>query len=170
MYAEVVRVDSPPPLRNTGGVPPLLRARLAVAALFGVFLIPVAGSSLRGISHILTCREPVAAPFEVILLPDGTPVVTSAATLSADDAEPLCGGLAADMAVAALPDGRVEVAAALTNSSPAPWRGTVQLEVTGVRLPIDIGEVRPGETRRESLAVRLPEGATTLDGSLLLGP
>jgi len=172
VYAPDRRVDSPPPLRDTGAVPPLLRSRLAFVALFAVFLIPVAGSSLRGITHVLTCREPVAAPFEIILLPDSPPVVMSAALLdpAAGPGEALCGGLGADISVAALEDGRVEVAAVLTNVTPTAWRGTVYLEVAGTRIPIDIGGVEPGETRREAITVRLPEGTTSVDGSLLLGP
>lgn len=151
-------------------MPPLLRSRLAFVALFAVFLIPVAGSSLRGITHLLTCREPVASPFQVILLPDSPPVVTSAAVLSSGDAGSLCGGLRVDISVAVADDDRVEVAAALTNSTPTEWRGTVQLEIVGTRIPIDIGRIGPGETRREAILLRLPEGTSEVDGSLLLGP
>ena len=151
------------------GVSPFLATRIAFATLFAVFLIPIALSSLRGLSHTITCREPVETPFQVLLFPDAPPIVTGSAVVDPDGGS-LCGGLGLDLSVGVLPDGRVEVEIPLDNPTSADWFGTVQLEVAGTRVPVDLGKVEAGGTRIERVALRLPEGTTEFDGSLLVGP
>ena len=146
-----------------------MRQRLALAVLAGVFLIPVGLSSLRGLTHILTCSEPVAAPFQ-ILMSDAGPVLTGATTLTPEEVGGLCGGLVVDMSVAQAGPGRVALTIPITNLTDAEWMGTVQVSVAGQSIPVDVGRVGSGETRAETLVLRLPEGSVEVDGSLLIGP
>jgi hypothetical protein len=62
---------------------------------------------------------------------------------------------------------------AITNNTDTPWRGTVALELQGPRttsLPVDIGEIAPGQSEQDELALRLPPGSHEVNGSLLIGP
>lgn len=160
-----------PPIRagTLSGVSPFLSARVAFVALFSVFLIPIGLSSLRGLSHSITCSEAVETPFQVLLFPDAPPIVTGSSVV-APGGGTLCGGLGVDISVRVLSDGRVEVEIPLANTTSADWFGTVQLEVAGTRIPVDLGKVEAGDTRAERIALRLPEGTTEFDGSLLVGP
>ena len=47
-------------------MPSILKSRIAIVALLAVFLIPVGTSSLRGLTHVLTCEAEVEKPFSVI--------------------------------------------------------------------------------------------------------
>ncbi len=147
-----------------------LWTRIAFVSLFGVLLIPIALSSMRGLSHTLTCSEQVESPFQVFLEPGSPPVMTGAATLTPDGGGGLCGGLLVSVEVVALDDGRVRVTVPITNTTDADWFGTVQFEVAGTRIPLDLGKVRAGETRQAGFALNLPAGVTEFDGRLLVGP
>lgn len=151
-------------------MPATLLTRLAFVAVFAVLLIPVGLSSLRGLDHVLTCSEQVESPFQVILVPGEGPVVTGAATVAPGDGGELCGGLGLEIQVVLLDDGRVQVTVPITNKSSSDWFGTVEFEVAGVRLPLDVGRIRTGEMRTSSLTLNLPEGVTEFDGRLLVGP
>lgn len=169
VYAFGVGVDRSLSTSDTVGVPALLKIRLAVIALIGIFLIPIGGSALRGISHVLTCTDQVATPFQVILS-DGVPIVTGSTTLSADEPTTLCGGLVVDIAVVLLGQGALGLDVSITNLSGADWFGTVQLLVGATRIPIDMGRVSAGETAQRSVPLHVPEGTVEFDGSLLIGP
>jgi hypothetical protein len=151
-------------------VPPILRSRLALLGLLGVFLIPVGLSSLDGLTHVTTCREGTQAPFTLEVPDEGEPLVTSAATLTPDQAKGLCGGLALDIAVGSDRPGRVRVTLPITNNTEHTWRGSVKLVVAGTSLPVDIGEIEPGETEADSVSVKIGPGTHELEGSLLIGP
>lgn len=151
-------------------MPAALLTRLSFVAVFAVMLIPVGLSSLRGLDHVLTCSEQVESPFQVLLIPGEDPVVTGAATVDADDEGLLCGGLGVEIQVVLLDDGRVQVTVPVANSSSSDWFGTVEFEVAGVRLPLDVGRIRAGERRSSSYTLNLPDGVTEFDGRLLVGP
>ena len=61
-------------------MPSALRAQVALIALLGVLLIPIGTSSLRGLTHILTCQESAAAPFSIEVPEDGLPFITSSSS------------------------------------------------------------------------------------------
>lgn len=151
------------------GVTAATRLAIARVLLIGVFLLPIGFSSLRGLAHVLTCSEQVAAPFQVLLI-EGEAVVTSAQQLEAGGGQLLCGGLAVELTAAAEPGGRVEVTVPISNTTDADWFGSVELDVAGVRFPVDLGRVGAGETRRQRLELRLPDGTTEFSGVLLIGP
>ncbi|HJU81766.1 MAG TPA: hypothetical protein VJ796_08445 [Acidimicrobiia bacterium] len=150
-------------------MPPLLRLRLAMALLLGVFLIPVGLSSLRGLTHVVSCQGAIAQPFEVRFGEDGTPLLTGSRVVEAGD-DPVCANLNTDLSMRDAGPNRLEVTVPIENRGTDPWRGTVSLVVGGVFIPVEIGLVPPGETRSETIVLRLPEGLTQFDGELLIGP
>jgi hypothetical protein len=166
-------------LSTTGGVyggpyhrsvvPLLLRIRLAMALLLGVFLIPVGLSSLRGLTHVVSCQGAIAQPFEVRFGEDGTPLLTGSRLIEAGS-DPVCANLRTNLSMRDAGPNRLEVTVPIENRGTDPWRGTVSLVVSGVFIPVQIGLVPPGETRSETLVLRLPEGVTQFDGELLIGP
>lgn len=149
-------------------MPDSFRVRLALAVLFGVFLIPVLLSSLRGLTHVVSCQQAVAQPFEVVFDADNEPLLTSSAVVEASD--PVCSSLRSDLSVASRGPNRLAVTVPITNDGEAAWRGTVSLRVGNTHIPIQIGLIPPGTTKSETIVLRLPEGATGFDGSLLIGP
>lgn len=151
-------------------MPALLRSRLALVALFVVFLIPVTQSTLRGLTHVLSCTERVDTPFQVILLEGEEPIVTGSSTITADEETTLCGGLDVQIGAGPSESADIDVIVIVDNRSPTPWYGTVELDVVGVRVPIDIGRIDAGTSEEQRVSLSLPEGVTEFDGSLLVGP
>ncbi|HSJ27859.1 MAG TPA: hypothetical protein VLB67_06570 [Acidimicrobiia bacterium] len=158
------------PATDTALVPAVLRSRLALVALFVVFLIPVTQSSLRGLTHVLSCTERVDTPFQVILFEDDDPIVTGSSSITADQPTTLCGGLAVQIGAGPSESADIDVMVTVANESINDWFGTVELDVVGVRVPIDIGRIDAGATEERSISLRLPDGVTEFGGSLLVGP
>lgn len=156
-------------------MPPLLRSRAALVALFVTLLIPIGMSSLRGLTHVLTCSEQVETPFTVIF-GEGDPIVLSSVTLMAGDAPGLCGGLEVDIQAATTSADEAELTLVLANATEFPWRGTVNMELRDQGLmgttliPVNVGRVEVAATVTERLSVRLGEGAHEFNGRLLIGP
>ena len=66
---------------------------------------------------------------------------------------------------------RADVTLAITNNSDYGWRGSVQLRLDDVSIPIDIGKIDAGATATDTFELRLEEGRTyQLAGNLLIGP
>ena len=150
-------------------MPSILRSRLALLALLGVFLIPIGMSSLRGLTHVLTCKEEVEQPFTVIVT-DGQPEVLSSIRIGRQDTGRLCGGLSLETQARAGSGGEITLVLPITNHTEHPWRGTVSVVVGDTTVPVDIGEIPSGETRQDTIDLELDEGTTELSGSLLIGP
>lgn len=151
-------------------MPAVLVSRIATYVFVAIFLVPLGLSSLRGLGHTLTCSAAVESPFQVILDEGTAPVLTSATVLSADEPPTLCGGLRVNISISTDDSGRVAVILPIQNSSPHDWHGTVQLDIEGTRIPVSIGKVPANSTSSETIRLRLPDGATEFDGSLLVGP
>lgn len=144
---------------------PILRSRLALAALLGVLLIPIGMSSLRGLTHVLTCREHTNVPFAVDI-----PTITSSQRITRNEPLELCGGLTLNLAVKSLSSDKVQVKLPITNHTKYTWQGSVSLKVSGTSVPVRIGEVKPGRTSTDVIDVKIAKGTHTIDGSLLIGP
>jgi hypothetical protein len=157
-------------------MPSAVRAQVALVGLLAVLLIPIGTSSLRGLTHILTCQEQSATPFSVTVLEDAPPMVLSAAAIrpgvdGSGTTLELCGGLTLDVRMGTERQERAELTLAITNGSDFGWRGSVRLDLGGTAIPVDIGHVDPGETASETFEVRLDPGRTyEVAGSLLVGP
>ena len=151
-------------------LPSALRSRLALILLLGVFLIPVGMSSLRGLTHVLTCNEQAELPFTIDRQPGRPAVILSSQTISRGDEEGVCGGLVLDLAVGNESEGKVELIVPLRNTSDTDWQGTVALELGGASIPVPLQRIEAGDTETETLTVNVPSGTTELNGSVLIGP
>ena len=151
-------------------MPSALRSRLALFALLGAFLIPIGMSSLRGLTHVLTCKEAAETPFTLITPEGMEPQLLSSSRITADTEEFLCGGLSLNMGARSQGPGRVDMILPITNHSEYLWQGTVTLVVGDTSIPADIGKIPAGETRTDTLELTLEPGELEVNGSLLIGP
>ena len=141
-----------------------------MVALLGAFLIPVFISSLRGLTHVLTCRERVEARFAFQIVPGAEPVLLGSDVLTKGESGSLCGGLRVAVHARTVPDGRVAVEVPITNRSPYPWHGTVLLRLGETSIPVDVGSIDAGRTESDTLLLDLGPGLHEVSGSLLIGP
>ncbi len=154
-------------------MPRTLKSRLALLLLLGIFLVPIGMSSLRGLTHVLTCEEEVRTPFTFGIQEEGSPDIGSALVLEPEEVEAVesfCGGLSLELQAQPIDDERVALVLPITNNTAHPWRGTVNLQVENIVVPVDIRQIPPGETRSDSVTLRLDPGTHELTGSLLVGP
>ena len=150
-------------------MPAILRSRLALLALLGAFLIPIGMSSLRGLTHVLTCKEDAKQPFTVIVT-DGQPEVLSSVRIGREDTGRLCNGLTLETKARAGTGGNISLVLPITNHTKHLWRGTVSVKIGRTTISVDIGEVPAGETRQDTIDLELKNETTDLNGSLLIGP
>lgn len=136
--------------------------------LLGVFLIPIGVSSLRGLTHVLTCDQDVQTPFTVNTGRGSS--ITSSARFTRGEPTDLCGGLRLNMSVGPLSPGKVRVTLPITNESEYDWQGSVELRLGGTTVPVDIGEIKAGATETDTLDVNVARDVTEIEGSLLIGP
>lgn len=157
-------------------MPSALRAQVALIGLLAVMLIPIGTSSLRGLTHILTCQESSATPFNVEVPTQGPPIISSSTVIerNPDGSVPsneLCGGLTLDLLMGSRREDRADVTLAITNNSRFGWRGSVQLRLDDTLIPIDIGTIGAGDTATDAFELRLDAGRTyAIEGKLLIGP
>ena len=138
--------------------------------LLGAFLIPIGTSSLRGLTHILTCEDATEIPFTLVVPEDGPPVIVSSNVILRDEPEGVCGGLVLDMGVGPSDPGRVLLRLPITNNTDFDWQGTVSLKLGGTLIPVEIGEIKAGETGSDTIKVKVDPGEIEVNGSLLIGP
>jgi hypothetical protein len=143
---------------------------VALFAFVGAFMVPLALSSLRGLTHILVCAEEAGTPFTLAVPHEGLPHLTSSARVARGRQDGICGGLSLDLAARDAGRGRVAVVVPITNRSDFGWHGSVELELGPTSLPVRIGSIPPGQTRSDQITLRLPPGSHELNGSLLIGP
>jgi hypothetical protein len=143
---------------------------LALIGILGAFLIPIWISSMRGVTHVVTCQEATDVPFSVVLNANGVPLVSSAATFTREDTSALCGGLHLDMRVGRTDDRTLAMTLPIRNDTRQAWEGTVKLDLGSVDIPVRIGRIPAGETRQRTLKFNVDPGSTEINGSLLLGP
>jgi hypothetical protein len=155
---------------ETDDMPSLLRSRLALLLLLGTLLIPVWVSSLRGLTHVLTCREVARTPFTISVPADGDPLIATSIRLERDQALDLCDGLALDLGARPGRGNEVVMVVPITNQSENPWRGSVALRFGEVSIPVAIGLIGPGETVSDEVRFELDPGEFELEGTLLIGP
>ncbi len=157
-------------------MPSALRAQVALIGLLAVLLIPIGTSSLRGLTHILSCQDRSATPFSVDVPASGPPTISSSTVLERGaDGEvatnEVCGGLVLDLVMGSRVENRADVTLVITNNSQYGWRGSVQLQLGDIDIPIDIGGIGAGQTATDSFEVRLDaERRYEIVGSLLIGP
>lgn len=157
-------------------MPSALRAQVALIGLLAVLLIPIGTSSLRGLTHILTCRDRSATPFSVDVAETGPPTISSSTVIERDAkgevvSNEVCGGLTLDLVMGSRVKDRADIALVIHNNSRFGWRGSVQLRLGDTTIPINIGEIAAGETGTDSFELRLEARRRyEIEGSLLIGP
>jgi hypothetical protein len=157
-------------------MPSALRAQVALIGLLAVLLIPIGTSSLRGLTHILTCRDKSATPFSVEVPESGPPIISSSTVIERDASggvasNEICGGLTLDLEIGSRVENRADVTLLITNNSEFGWRGSVQLRLGSTPIPIDIGQIDAGSTATDDFQLRLDAGRRyEIEGSLLIGP
>jgi hypothetical protein len=151
-------------------MPPALRSRIALVVLLGSFLIPIGTSSLRGLTHLLTCRDRTEIPFTLVVPKSGPPVIVSSNVIERDAPVGVCGGLTFDMGVGPSDPGRVLLRLPITNRTDFDWQGTVSLKLDDTVIPVEIGEIKAGQTGEDTVKVKVKPGELEVHGSLLIGP
>ena len=151
-------------------MPSILRSRFALLALLGAFIIPISLSSLRSLTHVLTCEQEARTPFAVIVQKKGPPVVTTSERITRHNSSTLCGGLSLNMGAQVLSPTKVQMVLPITNRTRYPWRGTVQLKLGNTSIPVAIGSIPAGETATANVPFSLERGSHSLNGTLLIGP
>jgi hypothetical protein len=157
-------------------MPSALRAQVALIGLLAVLLIPIGTSSLRGLTHILTCRDRSATPFSVDVPESGPPTISSSTVIERDPSgavatHEICGGLTLDLQMGSRVENRTDVTLRITNNSRFGWRGSVQLRLGDTPIPIDIGKIDAGSTATDDFELHLDAGRRyEIEGSLLVGP
>jgi hypothetical protein len=157
-------------------MPSALRAQVALIGLLAVLLIPIGTSSLRGLTHILTCRDESATPFSIEVPDTGPPIILSSTVIErgpgGDPAtNEICGGLTLDLVVGSRVEDRADLQLLISNNSDFGWRGSAQLKLGGTTIPIDIGNIAAHSTATDDVELHLDQGRRyELEGSLLIGP
>ena len=163
-------------------MPSSLRTQLALVGILAVLLIPIGTSSLRGLTHVLTCKEAADTPFSVELTDEAAPIITSSqvierepedATATGEQASPgeLCGGLTMEMLMTSRDADSADITLNITNGTDYGWRGSVQLKIDDTSIPVAIGDIAPGETATDTVVLELEgDRRYELEGSLLIGP
>ena len=149
---------------------PTLRSRIALLGAAACFFLPVFWSSPRGLTHLLTCEQKTQTPFTIVINQKRQPVLTTSVTQSGPGDSLLCGGLALDLRASVKGAGTVTMIVFLKNTTVHPWRGTLDMTVGTLALPLPLGRIAPGETGSTSEDLHLLPGAHDLEGALLLGP
>lgn len=157
-------------------MPSALRAQVALIGLLAVLLIPIGTSSLRGLTHILTCRDRSATPFSVDVPESGPPTISSSTVIERDPSgqvasHEICGGLTLDLVMGSRVENRTDVTLRITNNSTFGWRGSVQLHLGDTSIPIDIGKIDAHGAATDAFELHLDSGRRyEIEGSLLIGP
>lgn len=154
-------------------LPMSLRAKMAAVVLLGIFFIPFATSDLRGLTHVLTCRDAVSASLYVDSGEDEEPSVLLSAdsTTREEVGLGLCGGLEVDLQLRSATGDRTEVFVAITNTTEHDWQGSVELRFDGTPVPVSIGSIDRGDTETDTVELRVRPGEDyEITGTLLIGP
>lgn len=139
--------------------------------MLGAFLIPIGTSSLRGLTHVLVCEKEAEQPFTMVVPPEGEPEILSSLLIArGEEGDKICGGLTIEPRAQTEGPGTIAFTLPITNHTDHLWRGTVSLRLGDTHIPVDVGEVAPGETASDTVEFTLDEGTHEVDGSLLIGP
>src|SRR3546814_18644724 len=119
-----------------------MRAQFACVGLLAVLLIPIGTSSLRGLTHILTCQDDSATPFSLVVPDDGPPTISSSTVIERPapgeaPSDQICGGLTPDHVMSAPANHRAELPLALANARYSRWPASGHTRLDAHKIPID---------------------------------
>ena len=149
-----------------------LRPAHAALCVLATPLIPLATSSMGGITHLRSCTAAASAPFSVSYAGGATaPIVSSALVVSRDaPSSKVCAGL--DLLIQAQPqaDGTVRIVLPVVNSSAVAWNATVRVSTGSARYPVKVGRVGVGKAASATVDVKVPKGDSQITATLIVGP
>lgn len=152
-------------------MPQALRTQMALVLMLGVFLVPIGMSSLRGLTHVLTCDQTDTKVFTLQSEGDET-IDTGSQVIERDAAgeveDPKVCGLDVSIRVGEAEGDNRQLVLDITNPTEDNWRGTIELEVDSTSVPIAIGEIDAGTTATKTIDLRVD--SEELSGKLLIGP
>ena len=139
--------------------------------LFGVFLIPLASSSLGGLTQLVTCKATESVGFTLVIPAHGKPSIITSETLTRGaSAPPSCPGLNMNLSAGFERTSSVFIELTINNTTPHAWEGTVVVHLGPLAVPVPLGRV-PAHSRRSSrVDVNPGVGAHEVAGQLLVGP
>lgn len=152
----------------------LTRHRAPLALLAVLFLIPVATSSLRGLTHVLTCSDEVGTAISISpgLEPGEPPTLLSSRVLVAGEDPLICDALEVDLSIGGFDasTGDTDLVVAIANRTELDWHGTIRLSIAGTSVPLAVGRITAGETVTATPTVRTGRDQVEVEGQLLIGP
>ncbi len=154
-------------------MPTSLRARIAMATLLGIMLVPFTTSSLRGLTHVLTCTDQVTATLSVDTTSGDDTILLGADSTTRDEAaDPtLCGGLRVSLSLTSTQNRRANVLVRVTNDTEYDWQGSIELQLEGTSIPVAIGRIDAGSSADDTVQLRVHSGRSyDISGTLLIGP
>ncbi len=153
-------------------LPTSLRARLAMATLLGIFLIPLTTSSLRGLTHLLSCTDEVPAVLSVDTTDGTNTVLLGADSTTREEADStLCDGLDVTLQLSSATAQRADVEVQVTNGTETDWQGSMELRLASTVIPVSIGRIDAGATESDTVSLTVDAGRSyEITGTLLIGP
>ena len=143
-----------------------------MVTLLGIFLIPLTTSSLRGLTHVLSCSDEVPAILSVDTTDDDNTVLLGADSTTREEADStLCDGLEVTLQLSSATAQRAEVDVSVTNGTETDWQGSMRLRLAGTEIPVSIGRIGAGDTESDTVELTVDAGRSyEITGTLLIGP
>ena len=150
---------------------PSLRRTVAIIGFFAVFLIPVATSSLGGLTQLVTCKATEAVGFTLVVPSHGPPtIITSESLQRGQHATSGCPGLDLSLQAGFGHTGALFIQLSIHNNSRNAWEGTVVVHLGSLNLPVPVGRILAGQVGSSRVDVNPGVGAHEVNGQLLVGP
>lgn len=143
-----------------------------MVTLLGIFLIPLTTSSLRGLTHVLSCSDEVPAVLSVDTTDDANTVLLGADSTTREDADStLCDGLDVTLQLSSADAQRAQVDVTVSNGTDTDWQGSMRLRLEGTEIPVAIGRIDAGGTETDTVSLTVDAGGSyDITGTLLIGP
>jgi hypothetical protein len=148
----------------------VLGAKALLAMLLASFLIPVATSSLRGVTHVLECTGANQETFEVFWTKNNKAIITGSAVIEPTNNTGLCTDVDADMALRPGTEGRVLVTVRVRNDRASDVQATVVVDTGSLEVPVRLGTMRAGTTTARQVTIRGGRKVTVVRTRLIVGP
>ncbi|MHB1854087.1 MAG: hypothetical protein ACYCSJ_10980 [Acidimicrobiales bacterium] len=150
---------------------PSLQRAAAIIGFFAVFLIPIATSSLGGLTQLVTCKATEAVGFTLVVPSHGEPtIITSESLQKGRPAAAGCPGLKLRLEAGFAHSGSLFLQLSIHNNTHYAWEGTVVVHLGSLTLPVPIGRIPAGHVGSSRVNVNPGVGAHEVDGQLLVGP
>jgi len=152
-------------------VKPSLQRAAAIIGFFAVFLIPVATSSLGGLTQLVTCKATEAVGFTLVVPSHGAPtIITSESLQRGQPVTAGCPGLNLNLQAGFGHTGALFIQLSIRNNSRYAWEGTVVVHLGSLTLPVPVGRIPAGRVGSSRVDVNPGVGAHEVGGQLLVGP